>query len=261
MPRQTILDIQKKKKQKIVAITAYDATFASLVDPYVDCVLVGDSLGMVIQGYSDTLNVTMDDMVYHTRAVAKKIVHAHLVADMPFLSYLNEEEAITNAGRLLRAGAQAVKMEGGEVICPLVKQMTQLGIPVMGHIGLMPQTVHQMGGFLMQGRDPGRRDQLLCESKRLEEAGAYAIVLESMPADLARCISESLTIPTIGIGAGASCDGQILVIYDLLGMNASFRPKFLRRYANLSETISLAVKNYAQDVRECSFPSEKESFL
>ncbi len=263
MKRLTILDLQKKKdqKEKIVAVTAYDATFASLVDSSVDVVLVGDSLGMVIQGQDNTLSVSLEDVAYHTKAVAQKLTHAHLVSDMPFLTYqVSKEEAVRNAGELLKVGAQSVKVEGGAEICDTVHHLTHLGIPVMGHVGLTPQSVHQLGGFRVQGKEEAQKDKLLRDTKHLEEAGAYAIVLESIPKDLAWDISKSLKIPTIGIGAGIGCDGQVLVIYDLLGMDPNFKPKFLKRYANLSETIQRAVNTYAQEVREEKFPAEEHSF-
>jgi len=263
MKRLTILDLQEKKnkKEKLVAVTAYDATFASLVGEAVDVVLVGDSLGMVIQGQDTTLNVSLEDMIYHTKAVAQRLHHAHLVSDMPFLTYqISKEEALKNAGLLLKAGAQSVKVEGGIEMCETVHHLTCLGIPVMGHVGLTPQSVHQLGGFRVQGKEEFQKDKLLRDAKQLEEAGAYAVVLESIPQDLARQITQSLKIPTIGIGAGVGCDGQVLVIYDLLGMDPSFKPKFLRRYANLSQAIQSAIKTYAQEVREEKFPTEEHSF-
>lgn len=263
MQRLSIIDLKNKKKkgEKIVAVTAYDATFAKLIDPYVDIVLVGDSLGMVIKGDENTLGVTLNEVIYHTKAVHKGVRQAHLVSDMPFLSYqLSKREALRSAGRLLQAGAQSVKIEGGKRFCELVSELTDVGIPVMGHLGMTPQSVHQMGGFRVQGREPSHRDRLLSDAKHLEEAGAYAIVLESIPEDLAGEMTATLDIPTIGIGAGAGCDGQILVIYDLLGIDASFQPKFVKRYANLSETIQEALKNYAKEVREGSFPDPSHSY-
>lgn len=260
----TILDLQKKKDQreKIVALTAYDASFAALMDEIVDIILVGDSLGMVIQGQKNTLSVSIEDMIYHTKAVASVVQKAHLSVDMPFLSYqVSQEEAVRNAGRLLKAGAQSVKLEGGENVCDLVRRLTQIGIPVLGHIGLTPQSLHQLGGFRVQGKEPASKDQLLREAKFLEEAGAYAIVLESIPGDLTREISVSLKIPAIGIGAGVDCDGQILVIYDLLGMDSTFRPKFVKQYANLSSVITEAVSQYARDVKEEKFPASEQTFF
>lgn len=263
MQRLSIIDLKnkKKKKEKIVATTSYDAAFAKLIDPYVDIVLVGDSLGMVIKGDENTLGVTLDEVIYHTRAVHKMVRQAHLVSDMPFLSYqLSKREAVRNAGRLLQAGAQSVKIEGGERFCELVSELTGVGIPVMGHLGMTPQSVHQMGGFRVQGREAFHRDRLLCDAKRLEEAGAYAIVLESIPEDLAGEMTAALEIPTIGIGAGVGCDGQVLVIYDLLGIDPAFQPKFVKRYANLSETIQDALKKYSKEVREGTFPDQSHSY-
>ncbi|MBI3018239.1 MAG: 3-methyl-2-oxobutanoate hydroxymethyltransferase [Deltaproteobacteria bacterium] len=263
MKRLTILDLQKKKdqKEKLVAVTSYDATFASLVDASVDLVLVGDSLGMVIQGHNNTLSVSLEDMVYHTKAVARKLNHAHLVSDMPFLTYqVSKEEAVRNAGELLKAGAQSVKVEGGAEICETVRHLTRLGIPVMAHVGLTPQSVHQLGGFLVQGKGDAQKDKLLRDAKHLEEAGAYAVVLESIPQELALNITENLKVPTIGIGAGIGCDGQVLVIYDLLGMDPNFKPKFLKQYAYLASDIQKAVQAYAREVREEKFPTEEHSF-
>jgi len=263
MKRLSILDLQRKKqeKEKIVALTAYDATFAALVDEASDIVLVGDSLGMVIQGKENTLSVSLEDMMYHTRAVDQKLKKAHLVTDMPFLSYqVSMEKAIESAGRLLQAGAQSVKLEGGEEVCDLVHRLTRLGMPVMGHLGLTPQSIHQLGGYRVQGKEERKKDELLKDAKRLEEAGAYAVVLESIPEDLANDITKNLRIPTIGIGAGRDCDGQILVIYDLLGMDVSFHPKFVKRYAHLSQTIEEALKNYAQEVKSGLFPDDSHVF-
>jgi 3-methyl-2-oxobutanoate hydroxymethyltransferase len=223
--------------------------------------LVGDSLGMVIQGKENTLEVTIDDVAYHTKAVSRALSHAHLVADMPFLTYnVKEEEALKNAGKLIQAGAQSVKLEGGEEICDTVQALTDIGIPVMGHIGMTPQSVNKWGGFKVQGRDPARKDQLLREAKILEEAGAYAIVLESVPADLAKEITLFSKIPTIGIGAGADCDGQIMVVYDLLGMYKDFKPKFVKQYASLASVIENAMENYAQDIREGTFPQKEHTY-
>lgn len=259
----TVIDLQKKKekKEKIVALTAYDASFASLIDEKVDIVLVGDSLGMVIQGQKNTLAVSIDDMIYHTKAVASSVMKSHLTTDMPFLSYqISKEEALRNAGLLLKAGAQSIKLEGGEIVCETVRHLTRFGIPVMGHIGLTPQSIHQLGGFRVQGREEEKKDQLLREANLLQEAGAFSLVLESVPQDLAKIITSHLKIPTIGIGAGIYCDGQILVIYDLLGIDARFHPKFVKRYADLSSVIQSAVEHYARDVREEKFPSIQETF-
>ena len=259
----TTIDLQRKKDlgERIAATTAYDALFAKLLDDQVDLILVGDSLGMVVQGKENTLDVAMEEMVYHTKCVHRVLKRAHLVSDMPFLSYqISEERAIENAGRLLKAGAQSVKLEGGEEIASLVKKLVCYGIPVMAHIGMTPQSLHRWGGYRVQGKDQGRRDQLLRDAKILEENGAYAVVLESIPQDLSQEISQNLKIPTIGIGAGPFCNGQILVIYDLLGMDSDFNPKFLRKYANLSKTIREALSTYVKEVREGNFPSDKESY-
>ena len=257
------LDLAAKKNQtKIVAVTAYDTLFARLVDPFVDIVLVGDSLGMVVQGNKDTLSVTLEQMIYHTRAVASSLTRAHLVADMPFLSYqVNEDEAVRNAGRLLSEGrAQSVKLEGGTSMAKTVERLVSVGIPVMGHIGLTPQSVHAMGGFKVQGKTTSARDSILQDALALEDAGAYSIVLEGIPAELAKEITERVKIPTIGIGAGIDCDGQVLVLPDLLGLNKEFKPKFVKHFANLAQATEEAVSEYAAEVREKKFPTKEHSF-
>lgn len=264
--KRTILDFLAMKKggEKITFLTAYDATFVKILDEAgIDGVLVGDSLGMVIQGKPNTLEVTVEDIIYHTSIVSRGITTAHLVADMPFMSYQNsKEEALKNAGRLIKEGkAESVKLEGGKFVADSVFHIQKSGIPVMGHIGLTPQSIHQMGGFKIQGREERKRDELLRDAKILEEAGAFSIVLEGIPALLAKEITESLKIPTIGVGAGPHCDGQVLVIYDLLGMDNSFIPKFAKRYANLHEVINGAVKNYIEEVRSEKFPAEENSFV
>lgn len=264
--KRTILDFfsMKEKNENITFLTSYDATFVKILDEAgIDGILVGDSLGMVIQGRENTLEVTVEDIIYHTSIVSRGVNRAHLVADMPFMSYqISKEEALKNAGRLIKEGrAESVKLEGGSYVADTVHHIQKAGIPVMGHIGLTPQSIHQLGGFKIQGRDEKRRDELLRDAKILEEAGAYSVVLEGIPALLAKEITESLKIPTIGVGAGPYCDGQILVIYDLLGMNNNFNPKFAKRYANLHETINSAVKEYISDVRGGKFPSEEHSFV
>jgi len=259
MKRLSTLDL-KAQKEKIVASTAYDVIFARLLDDLVDVVLVGDSLGMVIQGKENTLNVTIEQMVYHTEAVHRGLKKAHLVSDMPFLSYTTPEKALENAGKLLKAGAQSVKLEGGEEVAPIVKRLTEPGIPVMGHIGLTPQSINRFGGYRVQGRDAGCADQMVRDAKCLEASGAYAIVLESVPSELAATITAQTQCATIGIGAGAACNGQILVAQDLLGMDLTFTPKFLKRYANLSESIRAALQTYAEDVRSGRYPSEEYSY-
>jgi len=253
----------KARGEKIAMLTAYDATFARLLDDAgADVLLVGDSLGMVVQGHDTTLPVTLDEIAYHCRAVARGARRAHVVGDMPFMSYqASIEQGIMNAGTLMKEGAcHSVKLEGGAVHAELVSRLVSAGIPVMGHIGLTPQSFHQFGGFKVQGRDPGGRERLIKDALTLEEAGAYAIVLEAIPADIANDITSQLSVPTIGIGAGTGCDGQVLVSYDALGMDETFKPRFVRRYATLGETIKDAVAHYIADVRDGSFPSDAESF-
>jgi len=253
----------KERGEKIAMLTCYDASFARLLDEsHADILLVGDSLGMVIQGHETTLPVTLDDMIYHTRAVVRGTRRAHVVGDMPFMSYQSGiEQAIDNAGRLMKdGGAHSIKLEGGAQHAELVGRLVAAGIPVMGHIGLTPQSFHQLGGFKIQGRESGAAIRLLEDAKALEAAGAYSIVLEGIPMEIAADISAQLSIPTIGIGAGAGCDGQVLVIYDLLGINESFKPVFVRTYENLSTRIRTAVDAYVADVRDGSFPSFAESF-
>jgi len=256
--------LQKMKQtgQRITALTAYDATFARLLDQTgIDVLLVGDSLGMVVQGQPTTLPVTLEDVIYHCRAVARGASRAHLVGDMPFLSYqAGLDQAVLNCGRVLKeGGAEAVKLEGGARHADLVLRLTRIGIPVMGHVGLTPQSVHAMGGFKVQGRDEASARAILDDAVALEQAGAYSIVLEGIPGELAKTITARLRIPTIGIGAGPDCDGQVLVVYDLLGMDDSFRPRFVRRYENLALRIRTAVEAYAKDVREGRFPAEEHT--
>ena len=253
----------KQAGQKIGMVTAYDASFASIFDAAgVDVLLVGDSLGMVIQGEKSTLPVTMDQMVYHCRAVSRATQHAHVVGDLPFMSYqAGANEAVKNAGRLVaEGGAESVKLEGGQDFADVVEKIVRAGIPVMGHLGLTPQSVHRMGGYVVQGRDQEQAQQLIRDAKAVESAGAYALVLEGIPLDLARQITAQLSIPTIGIGAGVHCDGQVLVSYDLLGMNPNFAPKFVKAYAHLHEVITGAVKTYLDEVRAQAFPDEAHSF-
>jgi 3-methyl-2-oxobutanoate hydroxymethyltransferase len=224
--------------------------------------LVGDSLGMVVQGHDTTLPVTLDEIIYHTRAVMRGVKRAHVIGDMPFGSYqASLEDGVANAMRLVKeGGCHSIKLEGGAQHAELVRRLVASGIPVMGHIGLTPQSVHQLGGFKVQGRDAGGRERLLADARALEAAGAYAIVLEAIPSDIAREITEALTIPTIGIGGGVHCDGQVLVCYDMLGMDESFKPRFVRRFASLGETIKAAVGAYVGEVRGGTFPSDAESF-
>jgi len=254
----------KKKGEKITMLTAYDYAMASVLDDVgVDVLLVGDSLGMVVLGYDSTLPVTMNDMLHHTRAVSRGAKKAMVVADLPFLSYqCSVKEAVRNAGRFLQeAGAHAVKLEGGREIAESVQRMTSAGIPVVGHLGLTPQSVQQFGGFKVQGKDEIAAQRIEDDAKILEEAGAFSVVLECVPAALAQRITDSLSIPTIGIGAGAGCDGQVLVINDMLGMYERFLPKFVKKYANLNENIREAVKQYIEEVKEGTFPDEEHSFL
>lgn len=249
--------------EKIVMITAYDYPSARIVEGAgIPVILVGDSLGQVVLGYDSTLPVTMDEMVHHVKAVVRGSQRAHIVADMPFMSYQADvSEALRNAGRLLKeGGAQSVKLEGGRQISETVEQIVQSGIPVMGHIGLTPQSVNQLGGYRVQGKSAKAAVDLMEDAKTLAEAGAYAVVLELVPAPLAALITERLSAPTIGIGAGPDCDGQVQVFHDLLGLLIDFQPKHARRYANLAETIGNAVAEYAREVQEQSFPSEGESF-
>ena len=254
------LSKMKKRGRKIVAVTCYDATFARLVESAgVDVVLVGDSLGNVVQGQESTLPVTVEDIIYHTRAVARGLHSPHLVADMPFMSYRTVELALHNGGRLMaEGGAHAVKIEGGfdDVAAALVRH----GIPVMGHVGLTPQSVHAMGGHRVQGKTRSSAERIRNEALALQDAGCYAIVLEGVPADLAEELSAELDIPTIGIGAGAGCDGQILVLYDMLGLNPDFTPRFLRRFAELGHATIGALNAYANDVREGSFPAREHEY-
>jgi len=268
-PKITVPEIQRLKAigQKITVLTAYDYPFARILDACgVDVLLVGDSLGTVVQGVDTTLPVTMDEMIYHSKLVSRTRPRALVVGDMPFLSYqAGICDAIANAGRLLKeGGVEAVKLEGGVNVVRVIKAIVNVDIPVMGHIGLTPQSVHRMGGFKVQGkkagRQPGARQRLIEDACAVAEAGAFAVVLEGVPIDLAHEITEKLPIPTIGIGAGPYCDGQILVIHDLLGLTDRFAPKFVKRYADLQGVISQAVSAYLGDVRSGAFPLDEHSF-
>ncbi len=265
MPRTTVRDLARMKAQgeKIPMITAYDYTAARLADAAkIPVVLVGDSLGMVVLGYDSTLPVTMEDMIHHTKAVARGTKEALLVADMPFMSYhIDPAQAMANAGRLLQeGGAQSVKLEGGRQMAETVRRIVDCGIPVMGHIGLTPQSVHALGGYRVQGREIKEAEGLIMDAEALQEAGAYALVLECVPAPLAELISRRLTIPTIGIGAGPGCDGQVQVLHDMLGLFTDFVPKHAKQYANLGQIIQEAFGQYAEEVRQGAFPTSKESF-
>ncbi|HVV85408.1 MAG TPA: 3-methyl-2-oxobutanoate hydroxymethyltransferase [Kofleriaceae bacterium] len=257
------LAAQKARGEKIAMITAYDATFARLLDEAgADILLVGDSLGMVVQGHENTLPVTLEEIIYHCRAVGRGARRAQLVGDMPFMTYQESvEQGLRNAGRLVKeGGCHAVKLEGGAQHAPLVARLVATGIPVMGHLGLTPQSVHQLGGFKIQGKEEGAADRLIADARALEAAGAYAIVLEGLPTEVAAAVTAALTVPTIGIGAGDGCDGQVLVCYDLLGLDERFKPRFVRRYADLSGTIKDACERFIADVRSGAFPAAAESF-
>lgn len=258
----TILE-QKKRKDKITMLTAYDYSTAKLMDEAgVNSVLVGDSLGMVMLGYEDTLSVTMEDMIHHAAAVARGCKNAFIVADMPFMSYQTSVyDAVCNAGRLIKEGrAHAVKLEGGEKICPQIKAIVESSIPVVAHIGLTPQSVNAFGGYKVQGKDEETARQLIKDAKAVEEAGAFAVVLECVPDKLAGLITESIHIPTIGIGAGASCDGQVLVYQDMLSMYSTFRPKFVKCFANVGEMMTAAFKQYIEETKAGTFPEEVHGF-
>ncbi|MSQ25262.1 MAG: 3-methyl-2-oxobutanoate hydroxymethyltransferase [Dehalococcoidia bacterium] len=253
----------KQAGEKIVMLTAYDYPTARLVDQAgVPLILVGDSLGMVVLGYDSTVPVTMEDMLHHIKAVVRGSQHALVVGDLPFMSYqVSVETALVNAGRLLQeGGCQAVKLEGGERSAATVRALVESGIPVMGHIGLTPQSVNQLSGYRVQGKTPRAAVQLINDARALADAGAFAIVLESIPAVLAKVITEKMEAPTIGIGAGPFCDGQVQVLHDMLGLNPDFAPRHAKRYANLAETVTAAVTRYAAEVRSGVFPSAKESY-
>ncbi|MDK2883311.1 MAG: 3-methyl-2-oxobutanoate hydroxymethyltransferase [Bacillota bacterium] len=253
----------KKAGKKLKMVTAYDYPTAVLVDKTeIEMILVGDSLGMVVLGYDGTVPVTMEDMIHHIRPVVKGAPNTLVVGDMPFMSYnVSREEAIRNAGRLMKeGGADCVKLEGGAVVAPTVKAIVDAGIPVMAHIGLTPQTASALGGFKVQGRDAAMAAKLLADAQALEEAGAFAIVLECIPAQLGRLITEKLTIPTIGIGAGPWCDGQVLVTQDMMGLFDRFVPKFVKRYANIGQIMLEAFQKYAEEVDNGVFPDLEHSF-
>lgn len=258
-----IIKLMKKSGEKITALTAYDYLIASMLDEAgIDIILVGDSLGNVFQGQETTLPVTVDEIIYHTKAVRRGVKHALLVVDMPFLSYqISVEDAIRNCGRVLKeTGAEAVKIEGGKSIIETTKKIVEVGIPVMGHLGLTPQSIHKFGSYDLRGKQKAEATQILHDAKLLEDAGVFAIVLEKIPSELAKKITDSVDIPTIGIGAGPHCDGQILVVYDMLGMFEDFKLKFVRKYANLSKVIKNAFRDYIEDVKKGKFPSVEESF-
>ena len=261
----TVKDVLQKKreKKKITALTAYDYPFAKILDEAgIDIILVGDSLGNVVLGYENTLPVTMDEMIHHTKAVSKAVKSALLIGDMPFMSYqASQNLCIQNAGRFIKeAGVKAVKLEGGKGVAEKIEALIDTGIPVMGHVGLTPQSIHKFSGYRVQGKDKTSAEQILKDAEVIEKAGAFSIVLEGIPYTLAKKITETLSIPTIGIGAGPYCDGQILVTHDLLGLSGEFNPKFVRRYAETGKDILKAATEYKEDVQQGNFPSIEESY-
>ncbi len=260
----TTIKIAKMKSdgEKIAALTAYDYTSAKILDKGgIDLILVGDSAANVFAGYDYTIKISMDEMLYHTRAVKNGTERALIIADMPFLSYqCGTDDAVKNAGNFLKAGASAVKLEGGKAITDIVKKLVDTGIPVMGHIGLTPQSVHKLGGYALHGSTPEAEEKLIEDALALEDAGAFSIVLEKIVSKCAKKITEKVKIPTIGIGAGKYCDGQILVYTDMLGLNKEFHPKFVHIYADIYNSMMSAFKNYIKDVKEQKFPSENETY-
>ncbi len=253
----------KTAGEVITALTAYDFLMAELIDRAgIDLILVGDSAGMVVQGFETTIPVTMEQMLYHSAVVARGVERALVVADMPFMSYqVNPDEALRNAGRMIKeSSVEAVKLEGGKSICPTIRRIVDVGIPVMGHLGLTPQSIHKFGTYQVRATEPEEADELRRDARALEEAGVFAIVIEKVPAELAREISSAARVPVIGIGAGPGCDGQILVSHDLLGIYTRFHPRFVRRYAELGREMQSAFERYAKDVRAGEFPSTDESY-
>jgi len=253
---------RRKHGGKLVVVTAYDALFTRLIEQAgIQAILVGDSLGVVVQGQRDTLSVTMEDMVYHTRLVTRARRQALVIADMPFMSYqVSREQALYNAGRLIQAGAAAVKVEGGGAVVDRVHAMTAMGIPVMGHLGMTPQFVNQFGGYKVQGKDDAQAGVLCTDARALEQAGAFSLVLEAMPAAVAQSVTRAVSIPTIGIGAGPHCDGQVLVLYDLLGLFDEFVPKFVKPYAHLRTDALQALRCFKEEVESQRFPTDTESY-
>lgn len=253
----------KQSGEKITMLTAYDFLVAKLLDQVgIDIILVGDSLGNVVQGYETTLPVTVDDMIYHAKAVKRAVKNALIVVDMPFMSYQNSvDEAVRNCGRVMKeVGVGAVKLEGGAYIAEIVKHLVKIGIPVMGHLGLTPQAINKFGTYEVRAQEKEEADEIVEDAKVLAEAGVFAIVLEKIPASLAKKVTSTVKVPTIGIGAGPHCDGQVLVVYDMLGLTEEFRPRFVRRYSELAGTIRSAFKAYIDDVKSHQFPSMKESY-
>lgn len=257
------LQEMKASGERIACLTAYDYLTASILDEAgIDLILVGDSAGNVFAGYDTTIPMTMEQMLYHAQVVARGVERAFVVADLPFMSYqVSEEEALRNAGRFVKeALAEAVKLEGGEYICPTISRIVSAGIPVMGHLGLTPQSIHKFGTYKARGASSAEAERILADARALEDAGVFAIVLEKIPADLARRVTDSLQIPTIGIGAGPECDGQVLVTPDMLGLFTKFRPRFVRRYADLAGQMADAFDRYRADVKQRTFPSDDESY-
>ncbi|MDD5082698.1 MAG: 3-methyl-2-oxobutanoate hydroxymethyltransferase [Dehalococcoidales bacterium] len=253
----------KQKGERITMLTAYDYTTAQIIDAVgIPLILVGDSLGMVVLGYESTIPVTMDDMIHHTKAVVRGAKNAMIIGDMPFMTYtVSEEEALRNAARFIQeGGAQAIKLEGGVTVAATVKRIVECGIPVMGHIGLTPQSIHQFGGFRVQGKTPAAAAKLIRDAQALEEAGAFSVVLETVPAPLAKLITQRLHIPTIGIGAGPDCDGQVQVVHDILGSYTDFVPKHAKQYTHLASIMSSAIAEYFAEVKAGQFPTAQQSF-
>lgn len=259
---QTVVEM-KRDGQKISMLTAYDYTMAGIIDSAgIEVILVGDSASNVMAGYDTTVPMTLDHMIYHTSCVVRAVERALVIADLPFMSYqVTAKEALTSAGRMMKeAGAHAVKLEGGKTICPTVKRIVDAGIPVMGHLGLTPQSIYKFGTYKVRAKEEEEANQLLEDAKALEEAGVFSIVLEKIPSELAKKVTDSLSIPTIGIGAGSHCDGQVLVLHDMLGLNKDFSPRFLRRYEDLHSKMSEAVVHYIKDVKSGDFPNENEQY-
>lgn len=259
---QTVVEM-KRNGEKISMLTAYDYTMAGIVDGAgVDVILVGDSASNVMAGYETTIPMTMEHMIYHTACVVRGVNRALVIADLPFMTYqVTAKEALINAGRMMKeAGAHAVKLEGGKAITDTVKRIVDAGIPVMGHLGLTPQSIYKFGTYKVRAKEEAEAQQLLEDAKKLEEAGVFSIVLEKIPASLAKQVTDSVSVPTIGIGAGSDCDGQVLVLHDMLGLNKDFSPRFLRRYADLHKSMSDAVTKYIDDVKTGDFPNENERY-
>lgn len=262
MKKPTVLELSRRKGERMAMLTAYDYPSARLVaEAGVDLILVGDSLGMVVLGYDSTTPVTLDDMVHHTRAARRGAPDAFLIADLPFLSYGTLEQALESSARLMKeAGADSVKLEGGAEVGPVVEGLVRAGVPVLGHVGLTPQTASSLGGYKLQGKDEANARRILEGAQALDAAGCWGVVLELVPAQLARLVTERIAIPTIGIGAGPHCDGQVLVFHDLVGLFSGFTPTFVKRYAEAGTAIRDAVARYAEEVRGGTFPAEKQSF-